>query len=319
MKSAQLLLCAIEAVLRCGLDPATAPDEGVESVCTLGRELTELTEAVERSAGWWTAPAPLQVDGYPPCANTPEVILRVAWRTWHTALVAASHDAVVSPPDRQAIDGDVRTDLRKHWQIVSALLRRLPPFDAGAWQARLRQEFVAGRDAFEKAMPYPAARSLPPVRPMFEEGIAAYMALPEQWANMDANARLAALSSPPPRCAGGTPPGAEDPPPNGYLLSWAEVLDALGQGNNDTKRNQVRQLNDKYGGPIIFTGQGAQPKVAKNKLLYWWNGLEQQFEEDAQRRRDAQATVKEQHLYGQGGTVVPDISGSVKKRRRKNA
>jgi hypothetical protein len=84
--------------------------------------------------------------------------------------------------------------------------------------------------------------------------------------------------------------------------------------NNDNQRN-VRNLNNKYDGPIIFPKQGAQPKADKAKLLEWWDGLEQQFLDEQQRKSDAEATVAGQHPYGKDGIVVPGIGGSVKRRR----
>lgn len=109
------------------------------------------------------------------------------------------------------------------------------------------------------------------------------------------------------------PPG----PPVSYLLNWTEILDALNLPNTEEKRGQVRVLNDKYDGPIVFSGQGGQPKVVKDKLLAWWNGLEGQFRARSQIQADAQASVQNNYDYSREGTVVPDIAGHVKKSRRK--
>ncbi len=104
------------------------------------------------------------------------------------------------------------------------------------------------------------------------------------------------------------------PEPTQYLLSWREILDALDLKND--QKDRVAKLNSDYDGPIVMPGQGAQPKVAKDKLVVWWNGLEARFSEIQQRARDRKASVEAQHDYGRDGTVVPDIGGSVKSRRR---
>ncbi len=119
------------------------------------------------------------------------------------------------------------------------------------------------------------------------------------------------------------PPSARDEtadnhgnqPPRAYLTSWQDILITLGKKDNREDQRQLKALNKKYAGPIITPKQGAQPKVDKAKLLEWWDGLEQQFQESQQRQRDTKATVAAQHPYARGGTVVPDIGGGVKKRR----
>jgi hypothetical protein len=108
---------------------------------------------------------------------------------------------------------------------------------------------------------------------------------------------------------------AKSLPPKSYLTSWREILAAVGMANNKTSRTAVKKLNRTYAGPIVTPKQGAQPKADKAKLLEWWNGLEQQFLDEQQRKSDAEATVAEQHPYGKDGIVVPGISGRVKRRR----
>jgi hypothetical protein len=111
--------------------------------------------------------------------------------------------------------------------------------------------------------------------------------------------------------------GGVDQTPKIYLTNWRDILVALGhKGSNKEDRERVRNLNTQYGGPIIFPGQGAQPKVDKAKLIEWWNGLEAQWEVGFNRERDVMPTVSDQHSYGKAGTVVPGISGGVKKRRK---
>jgi hypothetical protein len=111
---------------------------------------------------------------------------------------------------------------------------------------------------------------------------------------------------------------SDEPPavPKKYLTSWREILIGLGFTNNAQDRERVRNLNEQYDGPIVIPKQGAQPKVEHTKLVEWWNGLEAQWTVGHNPGRDAKPTVARQHKYGKGGTVVPDISGGVKKRRR---
>lgn len=120
------------------------------------------------------------------------------------------------------------------------------------------------------------------------------------------------------REAGGEMPGpalAAEPKPAEYLWSWREILSALELPNEDADRGKVSRANKEFGGPIVIPKRGAQPKVEKGKLLEWWNGLEKSFARIAAHERDREATVSDQHDYGKSGTVVPDIAGSVKKRR----
>jgi hypothetical protein len=102
-----------------------------------------------------------------------------------------------------------------------------------------------------------------------------------------------------------------------YLQSWREILDCLKLKNDKTRQNQVRQANDQYAGPIHFPGRGAQRKVNKAKLIEWWCRLEILWDTQGG-EEDAEATVKARHNYGRDGTVVPNISGHVQKRRGKN-
>jgi hypothetical protein len=104
-----------------------------------------------------------------------------------------------------------------------------------------------------------------------------------------------------------------------YLLNWREILDALDQKNNSENQRRVRQLNERYDGPIIAGGKGSQPRVSKDKLLHWWNGLEERFMESEQKQADTEATLQARHQYGRDGTVLPDISGHVQNRRGKKS
>src|SRR5262249_41202901 len=80
--------------------------------------------------------------------------------------------------------------------------------------------------------------------------------------------------------------GNSDPsPPPIYCDSWVKVLTTLGLKNDRAgkERARVRQLNDKYEGPIIFGGQGTQPFANRAKLLAWYERLEQLAQETAGR------------------------------------
>jgi hypothetical protein len=111
---------------------------------------------------------------------------------------------------------------------------------------------------------------------------------------------------------------AGDLTPAKLLMNWREILDALEKENSEERQRQVRELNNLFDGPIIFPGQGGQPKADKEKLLRWWNTLEDQFRQTQQVRADKQATVKEQFRHGRDATVVPKIAGHVKRRRKPN-
>jgi len=117
------------------------------------------------------------------------------------------------------------------------------------------------------------------------------------------------------RSHGREPVPEETTRPKKYLFNWLEILDALGMTNDEERRGQVRRLNDSHAGPIAFPGKGAQPKVDRDRLIAWWNGLERRFEELEARQIDRRETVSESHNYGSDGTVIPEISGSIKKRR----
>jgi hypothetical protein len=111
-----------------------------------------------------------------------------------------------------------------------------------------------------------------------------------------------------------TPPAPSSP--TQYLWNWREILDALDMKNNDENQRRVRDANRQYGGPIILPPRGGQPKVSKAKLLEWWNHLEIRFLTEVG-EDNTQASLQAQYEYGKEGTVLPDISGHVKKRRRK--
>jgi hypothetical protein len=111
-------------------------------------------------------------------------------------------------------------------------------------------------------------------------------------------------------------PGLDSAEPKVYLGSWAEILNALKKENTKENRGHVRRLNEQDDGPIIFTGKGTQPKVEREKFIRWWNGLEDRFAERAARERDRAATISDQYNFGRDAIVTPEISGSVKRRRK---
>jgi hypothetical protein len=104
--------------------------------------------------------------------------------------------------------------------------------------------------------------------------------------------------------------------PKTFLWNWKEILDAVGVKDNTESRRQVRRLNDEFDGPIVVTKSGSRPRVDKAKLVTWWNRLDDLHLELQQQARDKRATVADSYNYGSEGTVVPDLAGAVKKRRR---
>ncbi len=111
--------------------------------------------------------------------------------------------------------------------------------------------------------------------------------------------------------------------PKVYLNSWAEILNALGLKDERASRDRIRKANKNFAGPIILPGQGGQPKVVEAELRVWWEGLEDNYKAEADERAAAfsnqSATVSNQFDQGREGhseTLVPEIGGHVKPRRR---
>ncbi len=121
-----------------------------------------------------------------------------------------------------------------------------------------------------------------------------------------------AREAPTPQPAHREDPSGASPPV--YLTSWREILHDLGLKSGD--KDKVRKLNEEHGGPIILPEKGGQPRVEKGKLLTWWVGIEKLWDEQRQRQLDRDSTLEAAHDYGRDATVLPDISGSVKKRRK---
>ena len=107
--------------------------------------------------------------------------------------------------------------------------------------------------------------------------------------------------------------------PKPQLFSWREILLSLGLPNTEENRGRIRRLNKNCDGPIVLPRRGGQPFVATNKLMQWWNSLESRVDELSQRTRDRIATVESTYDYGRTGKVIPEISGSVKRRRQRKA
>lgn len=102
--------------------------------------------------------------------------------------------------------------------------------------------------------------------------------------------------------------------PKVYLTSWTEILSFL-EMIPDKKRWLVK-ANERYDGPIIPGEQGEQPFCECGELRRWYGSLAERLRQIQQHKRDRQATVADKYKYGRDGTVVPEISGAVKKRRR---
>lgn len=104
--------------------------------------------------------------------------------------------------------------------------------------------------------------------------------------------------------------------PKTYLSNWREILDTLDKKKNKSSRDQVKYLNELYDGPIIVRGQGSQPIVEKTKCIDWWNKLEILTQDAIHQAWGKSLEAQQQYDYGRSGTVVPEISGGVKKRRK---
>lgn len=110
---------------------------------------------------------------------------------------------------------------------------------------------------------------------------------------------------------------ADAPPdrPVQLLKSWGEILTAIGQKKGDLK--SVQRLNGHFDGPIPKPTQGRQPVVDRDKLLDWWNNLAAVEQDRSNQRAGRRLSGESEHAYGKSGTVAPEISGRVKKRRQR--
>lgn len=106
------------------------------------------------------------------------------------------------------------------------------------------------------------------------------------------------------------------------LLSWRDIIDALGMPQGAESRRKIIRLNKAFRGPIKLGGKGQQPRVVREQLVDWWFGLadnaaqnEQRLAQDEQHLADVEATAAVQHDFGRYGTVFPAIGGEAKKKR----
>lgn len=118
------------------------------------------------------------------------------------------------------------------------------------------------------------------------------------------------------RLQGGCGPDTAIGTPKKFLRGWAEILVAVGEKNNDETRRMVKRLNELREGPISKPGRGSRPIVEQSKLLQWWNRLDLEQQDAANQREGEKLAAKFQHAYGREGTVVPEIGGAVKRRRK---
>ena len=103
--------------------------------------------------------------------------------------------------------------------------------------------------------------------------------------------------------------------PKAYLFGWPEILKTLEERNDDEVRRQVSRMNKDFNGPIIIEKQGSKPKVEKQKLIEWWNGLEVQWADRMHQEEGKKLSAEIQHNFGKDGEAAPEIGGGVKKRR----
>ncbi|MSQ94329.1 MAG: hypothetical protein EXR98_07205 [Gemmataceae bacterium] len=105
-----------------------------------------------------------------------------------------------------------------------------------------------------------------------------------------------------------------DEEPRKLLWGWHDITNALKMQHR--QRNDVKSLNERFGGPIKHHGAGTRPMVYLDDLLNWWNKLAVQEQELANQRDGAKLSADAQHNYGRDGKAAPEIGGGVKKRRR---
>lgn len=99
------------------------------------------------------------------------------------------------------------------------------------------------------------------------------------------------------------------------LHGWTDICAAVKQ-KGTTGEAHVKRLNSSMNGPIK-TQKGGKPMVRRDKLIEWWNGLEQQYT-NSQESEDKEERVSEKsaHNYGRDAKIIPDV-GAVKPRRTK--
>ncbi|WP_149109975.1 hypothetical protein [Limnoglobus roseus] len=138
-----------------------------------------------------------------------------------------------------------------------------------------------------------------------------------------------AASAPLPQAKPGDGEKAQPPTPFHPLTSWGEIFAALNAPhgrpvlkNDEPTRDKIRKLNTKHDGPIVFPRRkGKQPSVGEAALMAWWDAIREHFDarnaEKQAKAMDARLTVADTHNFGASETVVPGVSGSVKRTRKK--
>jgi hypothetical protein len=105
------------------------------------------------------------------------------------------------------------------------------------------------------------------------------------------------------------------------IAALNEQLDTAKHTDNEQTRTLIRKLNTQHRGPIVLpTRRGTHPQVDKFVLLEWWGRLREHFvdrdEEAEQETESKDHTVADTHPYSSTGTVVPEISGHIKSRKK---
>ncbi|KAA1261144.1 hypothetical protein LF1_36880 [Rubripirellula obstinata] len=100
-----------------------------------------------------------------------------------------------------------------------------------------------------------------------------------------------------------------------YVIGWPEVMDAIGRPDTAEERKRIKRMSDETGGPIK-TKQGVSPRLNRQRLLEWWASLEAKWDALFADEESTAATVADTYKYGKTGEVVPEIAGSVKRRRK---
>jgi hypothetical protein len=108
------------------------------------------------------------------------------------------------------------------------------------------------------------------------------------------------------------------------LHGWRAIDEVLGLSQiypklkYDERRRKLAYLNQCFGGPIKTGRSGSQPVVNRSKLIMWWNSLEDLAEDQKARIRDKEATLQSRHPYGRSACIIPEISGSMKRRKSRS-
>lgn len=105
--------------------------------------------------------------------------------------------------------------------------------------------------------------------------------------------------------------------PKQWLTSWKQICLELASTGYTVTKEQVQALHARFPGPIKVGSQGSWPLVDRVQLLLWWNEIDRHYEEAVKIAEDRKATVQGKHPYGSSGTVIPEIKGATKDRRRK--